>query len=213
MADDLVFDVPVSGQQRAPALGPVSPCSRWLLRGGGAVLGCQARSGICGPVWHDANVDQPGWPDDWSERKAGLDCTMCIAIHEPHELDLTRLAVLPATTAWLEPRSRLTGYCVVAWRGRHVAEPYELTDPEVMSYWRDVTRVARAIADAFAPMKINLLTLGNWSPHLHTHVVPRYRDDPSPGKPISYEDLTADTPLPAEVLRSHADRIHPLLFG
>ncbi len=33
-------------------------------------------------------------------------------------------------------------------------------------------------------MKINYQTLGNRTPHLHTHVTPRYEDDPAPGAPL-----------------------------
>lgn len=36
----------------------------------------------------------------------------------------------------------------------------------------------------FHPLKINYQTLGNRVPHLHTHVTPRYRDDPAPGAPL-----------------------------
>jgi len=35
----------------------------------------------------------------------------------------------------------------------------------------------------YTPAKLNLMTLGNELPHLHTHVVPRYVDDGEPGAP------------------------------
>jgi diadenosine tetraphosphate (Ap4A) HIT family hydrolase len=54
----------------------------------------------------------------------------------------------------------------------------------------------------FQPMKMNLLTLGNWVPHLHTHVVPRYVDDPAPGGPITWADVFADEPIDEATLRS-----------
>jgi len=44
-------------------------------------------------------------------------------------------------------------------------------------YWLDVTAVARAVDAEFHPVKLNLMTLGNWVPHLHTHVVPRTKGD------------------------------------
>jgi hypothetical protein len=49
-----------------------------------------------------------------------------------------------------------------------VAEVTELDDGAAAGYWRDVVRVARAIEGQFNPMKLNLMTLGNWVPHLHT---------------------------------------------
>jgi diadenosine tetraphosphate (Ap4A) HIT family hydrolase len=43
-----------------------------------------------------------------------------------------------------------------------------------------VLRVGRAIEAAFSPVKLNYNVLGNSVPHLHTHIVPRYADDPRP---------------------------------
>ena len=71
----------------------------------------------------------------------------------------------------------------------------------------------QAIDAAFQPMKINLMTLGNWSPHLHTHVVPRYVDDPAPGNPIHYPDMLTDEPLPEATVRGWAALLHPHLSG
>jgi diadenosine tetraphosphate (Ap4A) HIT family hydrolase len=47
-----------------------------------------------------------------------------------------------------------------------------------------VRLIARAIEVVHGPAKINYLTLGNSLPHLHTHIVPRYVDDPDPGRPL-----------------------------
>jgi diadenosine tetraphosphate (Ap4A) HIT family hydrolase len=44
--------------------------------------------------------------------------------------------------------------------------------------------VARAVARAFAPRKLNYELLGNTVPHLHWHVLPRYADDPNPLRPV-----------------------------
>ena len=57
-----------------------------------------------------------------------------------------------------------SGYCVVIWRGRHVADPTQLSDREAGAYWADVTRVARAVELHYTPAKLNLMTLGNELP-------------------------------------------------
>jgi diadenosine tetraphosphate (Ap4A) HIT family hydrolase len=44
--------------------------------------------------------------------------------------------------------------------------------------------VARAIADAFGPRKMNYELLGNTVGHLHWHLLPRYDWDPNPTRPI-----------------------------
>jgi hypothetical protein len=72
----------------------------------------------------------------------------------------------------------------VIWRGRHVVEPYDLTEDEAGAYWNDVLTVARALARHYQPLKMNYQTLGNTVPHLHTHLLPRFVDDPAPGRPF-----------------------------
>ncbi|HVV75903.1 MAG TPA: HIT family protein [Mycobacteriales bacterium] len=154
-----------------------------------------------------------GWPEDWAERKAGGDCPICAGLVHPRSRDLVTGASLTSTVVRLDPRSRLPGYCVVAWNGQHVAEAFALSKDQSAAYWADVSRVARAIDRVFQPMKINLMTLGNWVPHLHTHIVPRYADDPAPGNPISWEDMFYDEPLPDATLRDHAERLAAVLYG
>jgi diadenosine tetraphosphate (Ap4A) HIT family hydrolase len=43
------------------------------------------------------------------------------------------------------------------------------------------------IEHVFAPCHMNYQLLGNSVPHLHVHLVPRYLDDPAPGKPLPWE--------------------------
>ena len=75
------------------------------------------------------------------------------------------------------------------WRGRHVVEPTELSDAEAATYGREVLRVGRALEAVLQPVKLNYDLLGNSVPHLHTHIVPRYADDPRPGWPFPFPDL------------------------
>jgi diadenosine tetraphosphate (Ap4A) HIT family hydrolase len=37
-------------------------------------------------------------------------------------------------------------------------------------------------------VKLNYDLLGNSLPHLHTHVIPRYADDPRPGWPFPFPE-------------------------
>jgi diadenosine tetraphosphate (Ap4A) HIT family hydrolase len=90
------------------------------------------------------------------------------------------------TDAYLKRQVRPLGYTFVVWRGRHVSEPTELTTEEATGYWLEVLRVARAVQRRYDPAKLNLQILGNAVPHLHTHVVPRYLDDPEPERPPAF---------------------------
>lgn len=90
--------------------------------------------------------------------------------------------------AYLQREDIQRGYSVVVWRGRHVAEPTELSAEEATAYWLEVLRVGQAIENVLEPVKLNYDLLGNSLPHLHTHVVPRYADDPRPGWPLPFPE-------------------------
>ncbi len=106
----------------------------------------------------------------------------------------------------LERRSRLPGYCIVVWRHGHIAEPTDLDPGQAVGYGQEVLAAGRAIRERFDPVKLNYLTLGNTVPHLHTHVLPRYLDDPAPGGPIAWAEIFSSDPVPeAELHRQAAD--------
>lgn len=59
---------------------------------------------------------------------------------------------------------------------------------EASAYWLDVLDAGRLLERHFEPVKMNYDTLGNALPHLHTHLVPRFADDPRPGEPFPFPD-------------------------
>lgn len=74
------------------------------------------------------------------------------------------------------------GFCRVIWN-QHVKEMSDLSVESRNHLMEAVWRVETAIRQAMSPDKINLASLGNMTPHLHWHVIPRYADDahfPSP---------------------------------
>lgn len=76
------------------------------------------------------------------------------------------------------------GYTVAIWKGRHVAEPGELSAAETAGFWAEVAAMADAVEAAYRPVKMNWLHLGNGVPHLHVHLVPRPREDVRAGGPL-----------------------------
>jgi diadenosine tetraphosphate (Ap4A) HIT family hydrolase len=93
------------------------------------------------------------------------------------------IAELPTAMVVLSPDQYYRGYSLVVAK-THATELFHLEDNAGGEYFRDMLRVAKAISDAFAPMKMNYELLGNTVPHLHWHVVPRYDWDPNPKRPI-----------------------------
>ena len=49
---------------------------------------------------------------------------------------------------------------------------------------RVVFELEAGLRDWLRPHKVNLASLGNLVPHLHWHVIPRFRDDPHFPNPI-----------------------------
>ena len=155
------------------------------------------------------------WPDDWEQRMRGAGCAMC-AQGRPDENEFgIRVYRSDTSDAYLQKvDAGQRGYTIVIWRGRHVAEPTELSDSEAGEYWADVLRVARAIEVHYTPAKLNLMMLGNSLPHLHTHVVPRYVDDRDPGHPPRFMDADQRLPpLPDAELRRDAAKLRELMEG
>jgi diadenosine tetraphosphate (Ap4A) HIT family hydrolase len=156
-------------------------------------------------------MDQRQWPADWEARMAGKDCPICDAIGKG-DSDLSVLVCDGKfSEVWLERRSRLPGYCIVVWKDGHVAEPTDLESAGAVGYWQDVLDVGRAVRSRFNPIKLNYQTLGNGVPHLHTHVLPRYWDDPAPGGPIPWDAIFSAEPMPEAELRRQADDLRRLL--
>src|SRR3954469_8058276 len=152
------------------------------------------------------------WPADWSERVSGKSCEMCEHDQQDEAEYGIRIYSSELGNAVLQRAKIQRGYTLVIWRGRHVVEPFELSDDETTTYWLDVLKVAKAISAYFKPIKMNYETLGNTVPHLHTHLIPRYREDPAPGRPFPLLPQNGnEMPINDRVLRADSFAIRALL--
>jgi diadenosine tetraphosphate (Ap4A) HIT family hydrolase len=128
------------------------------------------------------------WPDQFYELKRGEGCPMCEQ-GRPEETPWgIRFFAGEVSDAYLQRETVQRGYTVVIWRGRHVVEPTELSAQEATQYWLELLEAGRRLERVFEPVKVNYETLGNALPHLHTHVMPRYADDPKPGWPFPHPE-------------------------
>jgi diadenosine tetraphosphate (Ap4A) HIT family hydrolase len=112
--------------------------------------------------------------------------------------------------AYLQRAGVQRGYTISIWRGRHVAEPTELEAAEAAAYWSELLRVGRALEEHLEPVKMNYELLGNALPHLHTHVMPRYADDPKPGWPFPHP-AEEPAPHPEAEFRHDVEALRALL--
>lgn len=72
--------------------------------------------------------------------------------------------------------SAFPGFCRVIWQ-THVAEMTDLVPDDRQHFMAVVQAVETVVRSLVSPDKINLASLGNVVPHLHWHVIPRWRDD------------------------------------
>lgn len=124
-----------------------------------------------------------------------------------------RVAELAISTLYLDRNQTYRGHCQLVFDARH-AEGLELLEPdEYLRLSSDLAAAARAIVVAMKPDRMNYASLGNVVPHVHWHLVPRYREDPRWGSPIYTTDLDdmPRTALSEHEYRDIADRIRAQL--
>ena len=72
--------------------------------------------------------------------------------------------------------ARYGGYCRVI-LNRHVREMTDLGEFERARIMSVVFATEASLRELLQPDKINLASFGNMTPHVHWHVIPRFRDD------------------------------------
>lgn len=142
---------------------------------------------------------KPHWPANWAALISGEACDFCHGMGQERNEYGARIFQGQYIDAYLQSAVVQTGYTLSIWKGRHIVEPIELTDEEAAGYWLETLRVARAVIAIYQPLKLNYETLGNTSPHLHTHLLPRYTEDPRPGQPFPFTAANGPEPqIPEE---------------
>lgn len=75
------------------------------------------------------------------------------------------------------------GFCRVISQ-QHVAEMSDLPAEQRAQMMQAVWQTEQVVRDTMQADKINLASLGNMTPHVHWHVIPRFKDDPHFPQPI-----------------------------
>ncbi len=108
-------------------------------------------------------------------------CPLCLEV--ANMTSEMRIKGLVVSTAFLSKNQAYRGYSVVVYNSHETALE-NLSEENQIQFYRDMLKISSAIVKAFKPDKMNYELLGNWVPHLHWHVVPRYKTDPCWGDPI-----------------------------
>ena len=75
------------------------------------------------------------------------------------------------------------GFCRVIWND-HIKEMTDLPSQLRAELMDTVFAVESAVREVLQPEKINLASLGNMTPHLHWHIIPRFFHDKHFPNPI-----------------------------
>lgn len=102
-----------------------------------------------------------------------ISCPMCVKWADEPGL---RIAELDLCYVLLNRDQFFTGYTFVVTK-RHVTELFHLDKTMRYTVMEEVNRVADALYKLLRPDKINYELLGNMVPHMHWHIIPRFRDD------------------------------------
>lgn len=128
--------------------------------------------------------------DRWDSVRAGHECAFDAprADSTAHWELVARLSV----SSWYLPHNQMyRGHGVLVFDPRHATRLDELSMEEWQAYAADLHRAATVTVAVCKPDHLNVESLGNVMPHLHWHVVPRYKNDGRWGQPIWAADVAA----------------------
>ncbi len=127
--------------------------------------------------------------DDWDARVSGEDCPFCAP--RPDDSDIMQLiAPLRVSSLYLNKSQTYRGACILVYDTAHVTRVDLLPASEWQDFAKDIHDAQSAIVATVKPDHMNTESLGNVVPHLHFHLVPRYKDDGRWRDPIWLTDMS-----------------------
>jgi diadenosine tetraphosphate (Ap4A) HIT family hydrolase len=123
------------------------------------------------------------------------------------------IARLPSGWLVIGDVQPLTGYCLLI-ADPVVASVNDLAEAGRIAHALDVIRVGDALIEISGAARINYLTLCNAEPSLHTHIVPRFADEPDEQRllpPFQAYDWSAARPFDPALDKPFMDRMRARL--
>jgi diadenosine tetraphosphate (Ap4A) HIT family hydrolase len=97
-----------------------------------------------------------------------MSCPLCLAQNENviYKNDLFRVILI----------DEIPGFTRII-LNKHIAEFSDLSLDESLEISKAIYKIEKAMLKHIKPDKVNIASLGNYVPHLHIHIIPRYKDD------------------------------------
>lgn len=96
---------------------------------------------------------------------------------------MIEICSLEYADVYLNRDQKHKGRIVVKFKN-HKTEYFQLTKEENAGFFAELALAAQAVYNLYQPDKINYATFGDGVPHVHVHVVPKYRDGLNWGAPF-----------------------------
>jgi len=96
---------------------------------------------------------------------------------------------LTASSLYLDRNQAYRGRCVLIYDLGHAIRIDQLSPEQWLELAADIRTAEVAIFKTFQPDHMNVESLGNGMPHLHWHIIPRFKDDGRWRGPIWTTDL------------------------
>ena len=104
-----------------------------------------------------------------------MNCMYCEQTHKKRTELLIEVGKLVHSTLFILKNQNHLGRVVLALNG-HRQDVFEMTEEERNGFFADVALVSKAMQELFNPDKINYGIFGDGVPHVHMHIVPKYKD-------------------------------------
>jgi diadenosine tetraphosphate (Ap4A) HIT family hydrolase len=119
----------------------------------------------------------------WGQPIIDGECPFCSQLPQvnEHSVEVIDLRV----SAWRLSRDQGNpGNSLLIFRIRHAESIAELSDVELQAFSADLRTADRCLQRSLHPDHMNYAVLGNVVPHLHWHLIPRYRTETRWGMPV-----------------------------
>ena len=98
-------------------------------------------------------------------------------------------------------------------RSQEITELFHLSESEQINYHKETNYLLESMSEVYKSHKMNIASLGNLVPQLHTHIIVRFKDDDAWPNPVwSYKKMAkyneTQSALEIDKIRKLVDDYH-----